>query len=239
MRNKNILAVQNLLRYLDIQSLRSPEVVANLVRAFGLVQWGPPVFGDDEVFKNAAADMAGIYQTPDQIGKAMVYLSGFKIDSFLEVGVFQGGNFLFMAEYLRRFNPDIYCLGIDPTNFLNLEIRTIIDSAKWLQFSPVTSDQIAGMKFGLVFIDGDHSETWLNKDYENVGCYAKICMFHDIQETSCPGTVKFWKALKAAYNGETVEFLDHRTNIPFQGIGIVHHGTTRQSNAPDSSNHAI
>jgi len=39
MKNKNIVAVRNLIRCLDIESLRNPEVVANLVRAFGLVKW--------------------------------------------------------------------------------------------------------------------------------------------------------------------------------------------------------
>ena len=71
MKNKNIIAVQNLIRCLPINALEDAEVVANLVRAFGIVQWGPDAFGEDEKFKNASVEMAGIYQTPNQIAKAL------------------------------------------------------------------------------------------------------------------------------------------------------------------------
>jgi len=147
MNNKNIIAVRNLIRRLDKESLKNPEVVANLIRAFGIVQWGPDVFGADEVFKNASPEMAGIYQTPDQIAKALVYLSDYKINSYLEVGVFQGGTFLFVSEYLRRFNPKIQCTGIDPTDYLNPEIADIINAESWLSFLPCTSDDVAGKPF--------------------------------------------------------------------------------------------
>jgi len=94
MKNKNIIAVRNLIRALDIESLKNPDVVANLIRAFGIVQWSVTgAFGDDEIFKNQTAEMAGIYQTPDQTAKALVYLSQFEINTYLEIGVFQGGNF--------------------------------------------------------------------------------------------------------------------------------------------------
>ena len=218
MKNKNIIAVRNLLRCLDIESLKNPEVVANLVRAFGIVQWGPDAFGKDEIFKNQSADMAGMYQTPDQIGKALVYLSNFKINSYLEVGVFQGGNFLFVYEYLRRFNPEIRCTGIDPTGHLNDEIRAIIETELFLSFKAITSDQLAGQEFDLVFIDGDHTAEWAKRDFENVGRHAKICMIHDIQEASCPGVVEFWETIKGK---KAVEFLDHTSEKPSQGIGII------------------
>jgi hypothetical protein len=42
-KNKNIIVVRNLIETLSIESLKNSEVVANLVRAFGIVQWGPPV----------------------------------------------------------------------------------------------------------------------------------------------------------------------------------------------------
>ena len=220
MKNKNIVVVRNLIRLLDLDSLRNYEIVANLVRAFGIVQWGHPVFGDEEQFKNISVDMAGTYQTPNQIAKALVYLSEFEINSFLEVGVFQGGNFIFMAEYLRRFNPDIQCTGIDPTNYLNKQIYSIINSEDWLTFIPVTSDEMEKKKFDLVFIDGEHTGGWPEKDYNNVGRFAKICMMHDIQETTCPDAVDFWKTLKK----KKVEFLDYTSELPTQGIGIVHGG---------------
>jgi hypothetical protein len=221
MKNKNIIAIKNLIRCLDLENLKNPEVVVNLVRAFGIVQWGPPVFGEDERFKNASPDMAGIYQTPDQIAKALVYLSEFEINSYCEVGTFQGGNFIFVSEYLRRFNPDVRCLTIDPTNYLNAEVKEIIDAEEYLSFQGISSDEMAGQKFDLCFLDGDHTAKWIEKDWENVGRHAKICMFHDIQETTCPDIVEFWKKIKITKK-KTIEFLDYTSEVPLQGIGIIH-----------------
>lgn len=228
MKNKNIIAVTNLIRHMDFDSLRNPEVVANLVRAFGLVQWNTDTFGDDEVFKNSTVDMAGIYQTPMQIAEALVYVSKFKINSFLEVGVFQGGNFLFCSEYLRRFNPAIQCLGIDPTDYLNPEIKDIIDKEERLSFKKIPSGQLSfcppasGPTFDLVFLDGDHTAAGVKKDWENVGRHASICMLHDIQGAICPDVVTFWKQLKADYPNSTIkEFLAY-TGEPTQGIGLIH-----------------
>lgn len=219
--NKNIIVVQNLLRCLDLASLKNPAIVANLVRAFGIVQWGPNAFGEDEVFKNFSPGMAGIYQTPDQIAKALVYLSDFEIKTYLEVGVFQGGNFLFVSEYLRRFNPLIRCIGIDPTGYLNGEIQAIIEKEIFISFKSITSDSISGQEFDLVFIDGEHTKEWITKDWNNVGKQAKICILHDIQETSCPDIVDFWGKLKTSKK-KVVEFLDCTSATPSQGIGIIH-----------------
>jgi hypothetical protein len=223
MKNKNIVAVTNLIRTLSVESLKNPEVVANLVRAFGIVQWGPPVFGTEEMFKNSSVEMAGIYQDPSQIADALIYLSDYKIHSFIEVGVFQGGNLIFMAEYLKRFNPGIGCLGIDPTDYLNPEIRDIIDHEPWLSYKKVTSDALAGQEFDLAFLDGEHTKEWIEKDYKNVGQYAKICMLHDIQGPICPDVVAFWKGLKAKYpDNETKEFLRCGSPGPTKGIGVIH-----------------
>ena len=215
MRNKNLIPVRNLLRTLDVNSLRNPEVVANLVRCFGIVQWGPPVFGDEEQFKNADSSIVGIYQTPNQIAKALVYLSDYEISSYCEIGVFHGGNFLFTSEYLRRFNPAISCVAIDPTNFLNPEIAALIEEENYLRFFPITSGDISWSKLSLCMIDGDHTAEWVRKDWENIGQHADICMIHDIQEWSCPAVGDFWKELKEQEpERKTAEFLEHTSAMP-------------------------
>ena len=221
MKNKNIIAVQQLIRTIDLVSLRNPQVVANLVRAFGIVQWGQEVFGKDEIFKNPSEHMAGIYQTPDQISKALVYLSDFQINTYLEIGIFQGGNFFFVSEYLHRFNPYIRCIGIDPTSFLNDEIQNVVDRETFMATKKIDSSAIPGQEFDLVFIDGMHTTEWVTKDWENVGKFAKICMIHDIQEPTCPDIVEFWGKLKKSSKKQTLEFMDC-TNNPTMGIGIIH-----------------
>ncbi len=219
MKNKNIIVVQNLLRCLDLESLRNSEIVANLIRAFGIMNWGPNTAGPEIAFINQGG--ASIGQTPDQIAKALVYLSKFRIDSFCEIGVMHGGNFLFCSEYLRRFNPGIQCLGIDPTNYLDAEIREIIEKEMWLTFKSVTSDQISGQVFDFVFIDADHTTSWIEKDWENVGRHAKICAFHDLQDPLWPDMAAFWTTLKDKKK-EKVEFLNDPSGCKTHGIGIIY-----------------
>lgn len=220
MKNKNIITVRNLIRCLDVDSLKNPEVVANLVRAFGIVAWGPQTSGPEKQFINS--DNVGIAQTPDQIAKALVYLSQFKINSFCEIGVYHGGNFLFCSEYLRRFNPDIQCFGIDPTNYLDADIREVIEKEVWLIFKSITSEDIKGNEFDFVFIDADHVTPWPEKDYENVGQHAKICGFHDLQDPGWPDVAAFWETLKGNKKKVMVEFLDDLSGCNTHGIGIIH-----------------
>jgi hypothetical protein len=219
MNDRNIVATQNLLKTLDLNALKDPDVVAGLVRAFGIMQWSEVVYGPDVKFINPG-DMASIGQTPDQIAKALVYLSQFKIESYCEIGVYMGGNFLFTSEYLKRFNPTIQCLGVDPANLLFPAIREIIDLSDYMRFVLLTSDRLAGRKFDLVFIDGDHTQKWIQTDYENLGKHAKICMFHDIQDPHWPDAAVFWSELKG--RKEKVEFLDDLSNCKIHGIGISH-----------------
>jgi hypothetical protein len=221
MKNKNIIPVLRMIQNLDESSLKNPVVVADLVRCFGLVCWGPPAFGGDEQYKNPTSDMAGIYQTPIQIAGALAFLSEFKIESYLEIGVFQGGNFLFVTEYLRRFNPEIKCLGIDPTGFLNPDVKELTELSEWRRIAQVTSDKLGDRKFDCVFIDGDHSAEWVRADYQNAGRRAKVCLIHDIQEPDCPAVVEFWNDLKRTSKKERVEFTDSETENKIQGIGIL------------------
>lgn len=223
------MAVRNLIRCLEIENLKNPDVVANLVRVFGIMPWvhpGMELSGPEVQFINPDG-MASIGQTPDQIAKALVYLSGFKIDSFCEIGICYGGNFLFTSEYLRRFNSDIQCTGIDPTNYLDADIRGIVNATAWMEFISATSDAVAGRKFDFVFLDGEHSTAWLVKDYENVGKYAKFCGFHDLQDSLWPDVAAFWATLESAKK-EKVEFLDDPSGRKTHGIGIIHDKEKRE-----------
>jgi hypothetical protein len=223
MKNKNILVVRNLIKCLGIECLRREEVIANLVRAFGIVQWGPPVFGEDNKFMNPLVEMAGIYQTPIQIASALRYLSYFQISSYCEIGVFQGGNFLFVSDYLSKFNPEIVCTGVDPTNYLNDEIKSIISNEDRYHFEAKTSENMVGRKFSLCMIDAEHAYEWVKKDWNNLGSYADICMFHDINDETCPGPQRLWKELKKQYpERKVVEFLQHTSDKPTHGIGVIH-----------------
>ena len=225
MKNKNILVVRNLLRNLDHSALRNVEVVADRVRAFGIVKRGGNVFGDEEIFKNSSTSQAGIYQVPGQIAQALVHLSHLSISSYLEIGLFHGGNFLFVSDYLRRFNPGIRCVGVDRKlrGYLNDEIEAIVKNEPGYELCRGSSFNFRGQKFGLVFIDGDHSYRWTRADWVNVGRHADVCMFHDIEEKTTPGTGAFWRELRTGLNGKGIlEYKQPEPKPPLCGIGIVH-----------------
>jgi hypothetical protein len=46
----------------------------------------------------------GLWQIPQQIAPTLLYLSSFKIRSYLEVGCAAGGTFMFVTEFLRSTN---------------------------------------------------------------------------------------------------------------------------------------
>jgi hypothetical protein len=195
-------------------------IVENLIRVVGIVQWGN--LGDDDKWKNQSPDIPGIYQTPGQLAPALVYLSRFNLNLYAEVGVFHGANFVFVSEYLRRFNPGVRCLGIDPTDYPHPEIRELIASEGWMSYEKKTSDDFKGRRFDLVFIDGDHENGWPARDWQNLGKAAGICMIHDIQEPSCPECIELWNSVKNTKGKLAVEFTDNAAAVSQQGTGILH-----------------
>lgn len=226
---KTFIAVQSLIRQLPFESLKDPSIVANLVRAFGIVAWGPLTAGPETAF--VTSDNRGIAQTPDQIAKALVYLSQFQINTYCEIGVYHGANFLFCSEYLKRFNPTIRCLGVDPTveTYLDTDIKEVIDKEIWITIKSITSEDIKGEKFDYVFIDGDHVQPWVQRDWQNLGQHAKICGFHDLQDPGWPDVARYWERLRGNKDKVMVEFLDDLSNLKTHGIGIIHNKDIDQS----------
>lgn len=70
--------------------------------------------------------------------------------------------------------------------------------------------------FDFVFIDGDHSDAGVRKDWENYGHLGRIVAFHDIATPAPCYVAGLWSELKKKY--ETREF---RAFTDFLGIGII------------------
>lgn len=197
----------------DIESLKNPKRVAELIRLNGL-HYDPHIkhLYDKKDLVNLIND--GMIQIPEQLAEALVWLSDKSITQYVEVGTFNGKSTVFISAYLSRFNPVFRTLTIDNSrNFENPYKSLTIASIKG------TSDDVAGLKSDLCLIDGDHSFAWIKRDYENLGKNAKYCMFHDILETEIiqgmPMDVKsFWNSIKRP---SSVEF----TYGGRMGIGIL------------------
>ena len=180
---------------------------------FGLVNdlTIPELYGEERKYMLSDRNELGIYQTPIQFASLLKYLEQYNFDSYLEIGVFRGGTFLFMKYFLQAKNPNIKLYCVDPTdnihNLAKQEIQAyLIDG---------TSNDLIN-HYDLVFIDGDHSYNWAKLDWLNAGQHAKVCIFHDVNEPTCPGVVKLWNEVKQ--NKKHTEFI--QTN--HQGIGVIH-----------------
>jgi len=163
----------------------------------------------------------GIWQYPEELVDLLLFLDGKDVQSFLNIGTFNGLTFKLMADYLNR-KRNVRCVSLDLYNH-----------------SPQTDpkyEYVFGQKimefdrsgFDFVFIDGDHSYDFVVKDWLSVRDTAKIVAFHDIaddfiaEDPICKGGVKrLWNELKSSF--DTVEFLKESDEgiKKIMGIGVV------------------
>ncbi len=207
------------------ENLRNRDYVIALIREMGL-------HNDSSInhlyspSEQAFLKQFGMLQQPQQLADALIFLSNFVINKYIEIGTFNGTCFAFIASYLKVFNPGIKSRTIDimvrHNPLMEVEFKKRID----IKFHTGTSDDFIGAKSDLCFIDADHSYSAVVKDYENIGKYAKLCMFHDIidehqTKINDGGSLRHWKELKENENEcEYHEFIDHPENKSNFGIGI-------------------
>lgn len=170
------------------------------------------IYGDK--YKNYLNDQIGIWQHPEELAKLCLILKKFKINSFLDIGTFNGYTFKFLSEFLNKYQKT-KCITIDP-----IYHNPIVDDR--FTYLNATSKNFIGQKFDLVFIDGDHEYSSVKEDYENVGQYANICIFHDIRDEFCNdlngGPKKFWNEIK---DDTCFELFADEKPLPYtMGLGV-------------------
>jgi hypothetical protein len=221
--SEQLLQVVRLIHELPQKKLRQQDVVADLIRQAGLSYDPRGIYGEDNSYMNESR--FGLWQQPQQLAAALCWLSQFRIQRALEIGTFKGWTTTVLGSYLRRFNPELKLITIDP-------VRQFYDYPVWkelgISYQETDSSTFAGQQFDLCFIDGDHSYSSLKADYENTGRIANICMIHDINEELCPDVERFWKELKERSPNQTYEFMEHPDGFKVMGIGAVLQNDIRQ-----------
>ena len=203
-------------------SLKDVSFVEKLAREMGL--HGDPNISDHYGKSNQDFLVRhGMLQEPRQLAEALVWLSDKEINTYLEIGMFNGSTTLFITTYLKAFNPDLCGYTVDNLRVLEADPYDYLKNVNDIKIVRGTSDKFKGEKFDLVFIDGDHFYKSVKKDYMNVGKHAKYCMFHDINDewvdAKCEGgSRKFWDEIKKP---TSVEFTYQEEGKPYFGLGIL------------------
>ena len=197
--------------------LRDKDHLIKIIKIWGIIDDPVINFGYDD-----CRSSIGLFQQPEQLAPALIYLSKKNIKRYLEIGTFIGSSPTFISIYLSRFN-ELSTLAVDRDNDYDQNLLNLANKYSKVEFLKGTSDDIKGYKSDLCFIDADHKYQSVKNDYQNIGGTAKICMFHDINDEGTvkdrdgSGTVRFWNEIKKP---EYLEFKDHPLGLNVMGIGI-------------------
>jgi len=167
---------------------------------------------------NQAGTVGGEYnlklqQIPEEYSAFLLFLRGLNKNSYLELGVGQGGSFL--VNCLFQKTTKVFH-AVDNCYYLQKHIEFFDQRSSILQrieeikdfkensdvkfFDKSTDDffENNNIKYDIIFIDADHDYKGAKKDYENSLDYLNdggYVIFHDIANKSC-GVKKLWDEIE-------------------------------------------
>lgn len=201
----NLKNLINIIKTIDKKHLLDYKKLEKIIEYFGI--------NCTHIGKNFQPGIVSLIQSPVQFSKYLIELSKHKINSYLEIGVFNLGTFIITVEYLKRFNKHVVAYAVDikkPKIFddyykLNTNIQFLNFDSKSTDFK----EYIKNQKFDLCFIDGDHSESGMWNDYNICEPKSKILSFHDIVDNNQKDVCYVWNRIKAINPMcKTIEILD-------------------------------
>lgn len=145
-----------------------------------------------------------IWQMPSQLADFLIFLSDYRIETYLESGVAAGGTAIMTFEYLSRFNPTIVGWGFDP--YRHRQARIFTEShiiREYIQINPrfkLVEDftrnvsNYTSSSFDLVFIDANHTIEGVQEDFLTLEPRSNMIAFHDILCQN--GVMMKWQYLK-------------------------------------------
>jgi predicted O-methyltransferase YrrM len=182
-----------------------------------------------------------VQQNPQELQEFIEFVTAEKIKSYCEIGCKFGGLLWQVAQVLQ---PNARIVAVDMPNQAwgrsdSLEsLQHCVDKLRvlghdaWLFVGDSTSagvvDRVKKLApFDLLFIDANHTEPYVRKDFQNYGSLARIVCFHDIgwNNPTPPGRMaievpQFWQSLKNVYR-ESATFREIKHDKNHNGIGIM------------------
>lgn len=171
-----------------------------------------------------------IWQYPNQFGPYLAHIASVahEIDNYIEIGTRHGGTFIITCEILRRLNPSFtHAVAVDPIPMPPLlsaygEMRGNMEYQQMKSSDPSFITWVQAHRWGLAFIDGDHSRDGVSLDYMVMrGCADRI-VFHDITSDACPDVGAVWRGT-AGDGWRRHEWVKQYDSVggTFMGIGML------------------
>ena len=215
----------SLIREQSIEFLSHPDNLESLMLELGLTD------DSSEEFPPSVYPYCGrglhIMQYPIQFNHYLADLSKLRIRSYLEVGVRHGGTFVTTVEYLDKFYPLAFAVGIDimPCPTIT-EYKKINNKVEFIKLNTQTEQFLdflgAHEKFDLVLIDANHEETECRNEFMAVKNKANIVVFHDIDNIDFLGVKKVWTEVKDSNEYDCYEYIEQYPGLgPYMGIGMA------------------
>jgi cephalosporin hydroxylase len=168
-----------------------------------------------------------IWQYPIQFSKYLVDLSKLKIKSYMELGTRHGGTFVTTVEFLDKFHPLEFAIGIDIMPCPSMaEYQKINPKIEFIKINTQTPDFAKVIEkyeqLDLVFIDSNHEEFECRNEFNLLKQRANIIVFHDINNIDFPGVKKVWNEVKRMDEYNCFEYVEQYEGIgPYMGIGMA------------------
>jgi cephalosporin hydroxylase len=228
-----------LIRNAEIASLTDPGLLEGLLLRLGL---------NDEAAAELPASLrphAGhglrIWQYPHQFSAYLADLARLRVRSYLEVGIRHGGSFVATTEYLARFAPLDFSVGVDiiPCPSMAAYQRLQPKAEFWClnTRAPEFAERLRALAtIDLVFIDSHHEEAQCRSELALLAPCANAIAFHDITNVGCPGIGKVWQELRSSPAYDCFEYVQQYPGLgPFMGIGLAVRKGRRQSGTAEET----
>jgi predicted O-methyltransferase YrrM len=178
-----------------------------------------------------------LQQIPEEYSELLNIFKNSNIQSYLELGVANGGSFFVNSIFLQNTAEKLYC--VDNLAYKDTHVKQTAEKIlskvnklkelfkeKDIKFYNSTTDEyFKGTKdtFDCIFIDADHSYEGVKKDFENSLNHLNdngILVFHDIANADT-GVKKLWEEIKDNFK-DSKEFTFTKANWYNCGIGVIY-----------------
>ena len=178
-----------------------------------------------------------LQQIPEEYVCLLDFFKTSNIQSYLELGVANGGSFFVNSIFLQNTATTLHCvdnLSYEGTHVEQTESKILSKVNKLKKMFPHKDVKFFNSstdlffknnnnKYDCIFIDADHTYEGVKKDFENsLDCLNEngFLIFHDIANTDT-GVAKLWSEIKNNFKNYK-EFKHTKANWYNCGIGIIY-----------------